>query len=251
MIPKKIYITHETKEDLLKFKNQVISNIINNKGYEIEFYDDKKRMKFIKEFYPEFYKYYIKINEGYGAVKADIFRVLILHKYGGVYVDCKTQIINIDEVFNNYPDYDFYTVSYNHDKLLKPLHEIIGAKYTNYFMASKSNGIIINKIKNRILLNLKNYPNLQNDLNFLSKFLLNNIKIIGNKERGLGGVFLLTGPVVYTDIIKKNKEIILDINKLKKKHIIYNSGITFLNRYFKSNYYNNSYHFNKKKILNI
>ena len=81
------------------FKKCIKYSQSNNPSYKIRMYTEKMRSRFIKKHFPEFYKYYIRINSNYGAAKADIWRVLILYKYGGIYIDCKSKLNNLDIVF--------------------------------------------------------------------------------------------------------------------------------------------------------
>ena len=60
-------------------------------------------------------QFYERINPNYGAAKADIFRVLVLHKYGGVYFDIKSKVDNLDELFEKYPSYDLYACTMRND----------------------------------------------------------------------------------------------------------------------------------------
>jgi len=56
-----------------------------NKNYITVYFSDTDIISFIKEEYPEFYDDYANVRPG--AFKADIFRLLVLYLYGGIYND--------------------------------------------------------------------------------------------------------------------------------------------------------------------
>jgi hypothetical protein len=60
-----------------------------NPEYTYRLFDDNDITQFLKSDFPEYFKGYEKLK--YGASKADLWRYLIIYKYGGVYadMDCK------------------------------------------------------------------------------------------------------------------------------------------------------------------
>jgi len=84
-IPKIIWQTFKTKNLKPFIKKYQDTWIKNNPDFEYRFYDDNDIIVFIKKEYPEYLKYYNKIN--IGAVKSDFWRLLVLLKYGGIYAD--------------------------------------------------------------------------------------------------------------------------------------------------------------------
>ena len=63
------------------------------------FFDDKDRYKFIKKEFSHYLRAYRKIK--HGAVKADLWRYLIIYKYGGVYADIDSKcIVSLREWIN-------------------------------------------------------------------------------------------------------------------------------------------------------
>jgi len=61
--------------------------------YNFIFYDDQDCIKFIREnFDIKTYNAYLKLNEAYGAMRADFFRYCVLFKLGGVYLDIKSKL---------------------------------------------------------------------------------------------------------------------------------------------------------------
>jgi len=65
--------------------------IADNPGWEYRFYDNYDIEHFIINYYGDFFlSYYRRINEDYGAARADFFRYLLMYKIGGVYLDIKS-----------------------------------------------------------------------------------------------------------------------------------------------------------------
>lgn len=88
-IPKIIWQTMKTNEVPVFMKNYADSWIDLNPEYEYRFCDDGDIIDFLKADFPEYLDGYHKLK--YGASKADLWRYLIMYKYGGVYadIDCK------------------------------------------------------------------------------------------------------------------------------------------------------------------
>jgi mannosyltransferase OCH1-like enzyme len=97
-IPRRIFQTWKT-HGLPRGIDIVVRKMIhNNPGYEHHLYDDSEMTEFVHKHYPG------EISEAYdmlaiGAARADLWRYLILYKYGGVYLDIDAEIIGkLDEL---------------------------------------------------------------------------------------------------------------------------------------------------------
>lgn len=88
-IPKIIWQTINTNKVPVYMKSYPDTWINLNPEYEYRFLDDNDIIDFIKKDFPEYLEGYKKLK--YGASKADLWRYLIIYKYGGVYadMDCK------------------------------------------------------------------------------------------------------------------------------------------------------------------
>jgi len=67
-----------------------------NPNYTVKFYNDNDCLTFLEKEYPlSYYLYYkyLSLQNGAGPIKADFWRVCILYKYGGVYVDADIEPI--------------------------------------------------------------------------------------------------------------------------------------------------------------
>src|SRR6266487_5699784 len=89
-IPKIIWQTMRTNVVPKIMKDYSDSWIEQNPEYEYRFFDDNDIDQFIVKEFPEYTSAYKKIK--HGAVKADLWRYLIIYKYGGVYsdIDCRS-----------------------------------------------------------------------------------------------------------------------------------------------------------------
>ncbi|HEY5370806.1 MAG TPA: glycosyltransferase [Hanamia sp.] len=88
-VPKIIWQTMKTNVVPVFMKTYADSWIDLNPEYEYRFCDDDDIIDFLKTDFPEYVDGYNKLK--YGASKADLWRYLIMYKYGGVYadIDCK------------------------------------------------------------------------------------------------------------------------------------------------------------------
>jgi len=87
MIPKKIHMTLEDKTQSFA-KNKIKQIKQQYPDWELIVYDNKDIISFIKNnFEDKVFKAYDKINNNYGAMKADVFRYCVLYILGGFYID--------------------------------------------------------------------------------------------------------------------------------------------------------------------
>jgi mannosyltransferase OCH1-like enzyme len=84
-IPMVIWQTMKTNRVPVFMKDYADTWIDLNPEYEYRFFDDNDIIEFISSDFPEYLEGYYKLE--YGASKADLWRYLIIYKYGGVYAD--------------------------------------------------------------------------------------------------------------------------------------------------------------------
>jgi hypothetical protein len=84
-IPKVIWQTMKTDTVPVLMKNYIDTWITQNPEYEYRLYDDDDILNFLTNDFPQFLEGYKKLK--FGASKADLWRYLIIYKYGGVYAD--------------------------------------------------------------------------------------------------------------------------------------------------------------------
>jgi len=185
-----------------------------NYDYEYYLYEDNDCIDFIKNNYgKEILDVYLSINPSYGPAKADLFRYLLMYKYGGVYLDIKSSCnIPFSRLIN---DNDKYILSHWSDTAHNSNKE-----FQQWHIICVPNHPFLKKVITEVINNIKNY----------------NIIVDGT---GKNMVLNLTGPIAYTKAItslldkykytlykshKKIKLVYQSFNHLKyfgKKHYKY------------------------------
>jgi mannosyltransferase OCH1-like enzyme len=228
IIPKIIIQTDKSNEcDLAKY-NSIMSFIELNPEYEYMFFNDEECYNFIKNNYDEItLNTYNKLKPT--AYKADLFRACVLYKLGGCYFDIKQ--------VNRVPLRDI--INENQDLILcKDAHP---SAHYNAFILCSPNNLIIKKIIDSIIENVKN-------------------DYYGTCPLCPTGPCLLYKicPKHETDIVHKFNHIIYAHHKIRHKGYIYNkqSKKIIINTAYKGYYKkdNKSYYANlwfNKDIYNI
>jgi len=103
-IPKIIYITHKNINDLYKIE-KTWKNL--NPDYEIKLFDNELCLKFLQENYSDLECDIFNFIPD-GPIKADFWRVCILYKRGGVYVDADIEPL---VSFKDYVESDIHFLS--------------------------------------------------------------------------------------------------------------------------------------------
>jgi len=142
-----------------KLPPEIAAIVLHNKkvclNCKFVFYDDNDCDNFIKNNFDErVYNAYKKINDVYGAMKADFFRYCLLYKIGGIYLDIKSKInypffklINKDDICildiprdnlesyrTNSPTYEQWLLVFcpNHPYLLEMINTMVENIENNY-----------------------------------------------------------------------------------------------------------------------
>ena len=136
VIPKVIVSTYHKKN---KIPEKVFLNIRKYaSNYKYLVFNDNEIISFLNKYYNN--SVVETFNNLKGPHKADLFRYCYLYKFGGIYLDIKTELIeNIDNIFNK-RNVHFYTV-------------ISGGKFKNTIYQ----GIIATVPSNPFFLNLINF----------------------------------------------------------------------------------------------
>lgn len=196
MIPKHIFFTHEDK-------SKIIDNILkewkhHNPDFTFHFFNSDQRATFIKKHYPEFMKYYISTNKQYGALRADIWRYLVIYHYGGVYIDHKVRILKpISSTLDLNAE---MCVTYKGSKrsLYTKIKNLFAhEELVQYCFAAEKNSKHLKQVIDLMLDRLKQQSY------FVGKpcryFLYP-----GTGNSGVYGVFYTTGPLMFTDALKND-----------------------------------------------
>jgi mannosyltransferase OCH1-like enzyme len=133
--------------------------------YEYRFMGTEDCAAFIRSAYSQrIYENYSKLQ--IGAAQADLWRVLVLQKYGGVYLDIDAHLV--------WPLNLSVKKDYTELYLLRKKGGI-----TNYFIASKNNNIHLERIIEAILVNIE--------------------------ENKISGVYKMTGPGVFNQVLNAHE----------------------------------------------
>lgn len=134
-IPKVIYICHK-EIDKIQIYSQRWKQL--NPEYEISLFDDEMCRQFFQEEYPPiFLKIFDYIQDG--PIKADFWRICIINKYGGLYVDADIEPLVPLRYYIDESD-DFVTcISTNFNKNVKKF------QLNPHFILSNKNNNILEK----------------------------------------------------------------------------------------------------------
>lgn len=202
-IPKKIYRCHRDKESIKKYQKVFDKTNKLMPDYEQVIYDDEEIEEFIKENFSErIFKAYNSINPIYGPAKSDLFRMLIIYLYGGVYFDIKTgpNNKNINKLIDENQDKLLISVGqnfpvglipnfYNFDSEYDNWSSYTGTLYNEYvqwYVISPAGNKIIKKTIEQIV------SNIEYGLENKEKYNKGNISVVA-----------MTGPIAFSLVVNK------------------------------------------------
>lgn len=90
-IPRLIHQTWKTHDVPERFAAGVESWKSMNPGFRYKLYDDAECRALVSSAYPEFLSFYDRLSSG--VQRADVFRYLVIHQFGGVYADLDTHCL--------------------------------------------------------------------------------------------------------------------------------------------------------------
>lgn len=143
-----------------------------NPSFKYCFYTDEDCNDFVKTSYPQYYKLY---KSAARIEKVDIFRYLVIHKYGGVYVDLDCECLkSIDALINIYKHEVITGFEYNHP-----------VQYLQWFIASPPGSSAMIELMDEIVS--------RSNFKWFKSFVVDKNKL----------VYWFTGPEVYTYVLRK------------------------------------------------
>lgn len=185
-IPKKIWQTNYANKVSLPIYLNYLFNRLMSLSYDYHYVSTEDRLAFIKNHTDKnTIQAYERLNDG--AAQADFWRLLVLEQLGGVYLDIDAHLV-----------FPLSKIIKQNDKELFIFKK---GKYTNYFLASKPNHIILKQAIKNIKSNID--------------------------QNKVAGVFSLTGPVPFDDAIKQQK---LTLNSKSYRFVCVQGSFT--NEYF-------------------
>lgn len=207
IFPRKIHqtfkIKHFPKHDL--FCKTRLKNMNNNKKWDFYLYDHDDMDFIIKSYFDSnIYQAYSKIEPTNGSVLSDFFRICILYLYGGIYMDFKCCIYNLDILLAYVKSID------KKDDVM-----IVGnwetPMWTNIFP-------INGEIRSSIIISTPQHPFLYECIQLMVNN-INNYNDIDYKNSEIFKILNLCGPHMLTRFVlgKKNDQRIIRDNDLIKK----------------------------------
>ena len=172
-------------------KNKTLE--LRNPDYLFCYYDDAQMLTWVNDNCDlEVSKAFNSINQKYGVVKADLFRYLIMHKVGGIYLDIKSnclvpfnELISANDKFitSHWLHTDGSTNSYfgNHKSLITS--KLI--EFQQWFLIAEPKHYIMHDVISAVLQNLRKKQTV-----LTAKF-------------GRVGVLETSGPIVFTKVLSK------------------------------------------------
>lgn len=114
-IPRIIHQTFTNRQLPAEIEENVARIKAMNPRWEYRFYENEDFADFIRQNYNDkVLEYYNRINPAYGAVRADLFRYLLIYKCGGMYIDMKSSTtLPLDSVLK---DSDCFLLSHWQNK---------------------------------------------------------------------------------------------------------------------------------------
>lgn len=187
-IPKIIHQTWKSQVLPKNFYEWSRSWIFHNPGYEYCFYNDRDCWKFIHGNYPEYLDLYDDLKP---VEKADIFRYLVLHKYGGVYADIDTECFrSLNSLLTRSKGELITGIEYEGPEIGLPLNPN-GVQFQQWFIASPPGHPALIALVEEI------------NRRWWWRWVYSFIKTPNQVT------YWLTGPEVFTHIIKRHDKILI------------------------------------------
>lgn len=122
-IPKIIWQTNYTEKVTMPVKATWIFNLLLSPGYNYYLHTDEEQKEYVKKFFPgRPFKLFSSLTVG--AARSDLWRLLVLYREGGVYIDMDAHLVwPLDRIIS--PDMSEVFLRYK------------SGEATNYFMASE------------------------------------------------------------------------------------------------------------------
>jgi len=163
-----------------------------NPDYEYTFYAEPEMCQYIKKHYgQDMLNVYKQINPVYGAARADLFRYLVVYQEGGAYLDIKSFCEKpLDEIIP--PECELILCHWDNrpgglDKQ-KGLHPELSfmacGEYEQWNIIASKASPFIKAVIDEVVYRIKNYKPWRYGV-------------------GMKGVLMTTGPIVYTEAIRK------------------------------------------------
>ena len=198
-IPKIIHQTWKSKDIPDKYKDFVNSWKKLHPDWEYRLYDDEDCLQLVKTYYPQFLNTYLQLPTP--VMKADMFRYLAVHQFGGLYADLDTKAFkSFNELLTG--DYDMIVgleIDFNNLRFSK-----FNPIYKSYYK------------KHKVDKQYVQYAFLATPKNPILYEIVENIHKIKSKKKNTHlDTFIGTGPAIFSRIVHANlhkKVHVLNVN---------------------------------------
>ena len=132
-IPKILFRTSAVKREELSIELQriMVDCKEQNRNYQQVYFDDEDINDFISNEYPQYLKAYRSLVPG--AYKADLFRLLVLYKYGGIYNDIGHRfLVPIEQILDESDEFIAATELNNHQSFAHAIYNGVLAAYRGH-----------------------------------------------------------------------------------------------------------------------
>jgi FkbM family methyltransferase len=168
-------------------------------------YGDKEIDNFLEKEFGKDHKVtkaYNLINPKYGAARADLFRYLIIYKYGGLYLDMKSCVSGpIPEMPK---DKDMWISEWFGQGANQHLFPETG-EYQNWYIYARKGCPLLKEIIERVVHNIYKLHENPNNIINISESLFKNLG--GAETKSKGNVLCTTGPIAMTIAILNSNQI--------------------------------------------
>ncbi|MCY9844266.1 glycosyltransferase family 32 protein [Vibrio caribbeanicus] len=169
-VTKIIWQTNFSNKSTLPVYLNYLFNRLMSLDYEYRYVSTEAREEYLKNSAPpEVYESYMKLTDG--AAQADIWRLAVLHKEGGVYMDIDATLVwPLKRLLSDIESSLFIKIKKN-------------TEYTNYFLATEPNNPVFKEALELIVDNVMNYA----------------------QDGRVKGVYDTTGPMVLNRVLKEHQ----------------------------------------------
>jgi len=150
-IPRNIFQTWKSDNELTERQRAAQKSWREfNPGWGYSFYDDTRSEEFVKEFYSDYYKVWPILTP---VERADLWRYLIVHKYGGVYADIDTVCLrSLDDVIDSEIDMVMFFETFKFEP------PFVFPMWVQWFFGSTPNNPIMLEVCDEIVTRLSESP---------------------------------------------------------------------------------------------
>lgn len=163
-----------------------------NPDWEFKLYDLKDMYAYVKEYYPDIFPHFKRMNVKYGAAISDVFRYLVIYREGGVYFDVKSGCkIPLSEFIEEDDEY-----------LIKKWNRDYWDKYSSTGRWGYHKEINTSDHREYIqwcIMSIPGHPIMEQVI----KDVKNELITYDSNRVGRHGVLQTTGPIVYSNAVVK------------------------------------------------